>query len=238
MYPFSDEQILDSWSKNACQWSEAVRKGKIESRRLVTNDAIVEAILKRSPQSVLDVGCGEGWLVRELADKVAHVSGVDVVPGLIERAQNAGGGSFYVASYDEIARGALDGLSDLVVCNFSLLGKESVETLFKAVPSILAPNGAFIVQTLHPLVSCGNSPYQDGWREGSWDGFGPDFKDPAPWYFRTLSSWVTLFRRSGFRLLEISEPVHPKTHKPASVIFIAETTANNSSQSGADVSAE
>lgn len=120
MSPFSDEQIFDSWSKNAFQWSEAVRKGKIESRRLVTNDAIIEAVLKRSPQSALDVGCGEGWLVRELAGKVAHVSGVDVVPGLIERAQNAGGGCFYVASYDEIAKGALDGLSDVIVCNFSL----------------------------------------------------------------------------------------------------------------------
>ncbi|SCZ58497.1 class I SAM-dependent methyltransferase [Thiohalomonas denitrificans] len=238
MDPFSDEKIFDSWSKNAPQWSEVVRKGKIESRRLVTNNAIVEAILKRSPQSVLDVGCGEGWLVRELADKVAHVSGADVIPGLIERAQDAGGGSFYVASYDEIAKGALDSLSDVVVCNFSLLGKESVETLFKAVPSLLAPNGAFIVQTLHPMVSCGDSPYQDGWREGSWDGFSPDFTDPAPWYFRTLGSWVTLFLNSGFRLLEISEPIHPKTHMPASVIFIAETTPNNPLQPTADASAE
>jgi 2-polyprenyl-3-methyl-5-hydroxy-6-metoxy-1,4-benzoquinol methylase len=220
--PLSEAKIVDSWGKNAPAWTTAVREGQIESRELVTNRAIVDAILSRSPHSVLDIGCGEGWLAREIAAKGIHVVGVDVVPGLIEQAQRAGGGDFRVASYEEIAAGKLRVSVDVIVCNFALLGKASVEGVFRTAPLLLNSHGSFIVQTLHPVVACGNSPYQDGWREGSWAGFGCDFTDPAPWYFRTLASWIKLFLDSGFRLLEMREPIHPKTQKPASVLFIAE----------------
>jgi 2-polyprenyl-3-methyl-5-hydroxy-6-metoxy-1,4-benzoquinol methylase len=218
MNPHSDEKIVESWRKNSSQWSEAVRGGHIESRKLITNKAIVEAVLSHSPDSVLDIGCGEGWLIRELASRVPNLVGVDVVPDLIEQAEKAGGGRFLVASYGDIAAGAVEGSFDVVVCNFSLLGKESVETLFEAIPANLKAGGVFIVQTPHP-VAASDLPYIDGWRDGSWAGFGPDFVDPAPWYFRTLGSWVALFSDNGFQIREMHEPIHPRTHKPLSVIF-------------------
>jgi 2-polyprenyl-3-methyl-5-hydroxy-6-metoxy-1,4-benzoquinol methylase len=220
----TDASIVDSWRKNAQAWTAAVRERRIESRTLVTDRAIVDAVLSRSPRRVLDIGCGEGWLGRALAGSGVALLGIDVVPGLIARAQAAGGGEFRVASYEEAAAGALGFTVDVAVCNFSLLGRESVETVFAAVPSLLSPRGAFIIQTLHPMVACGERPYQDGWREGSWAGFSPDFTDPAPWYFRTLSNWLDLFRRNGLRLLELREPLHPRLLQPASVIFIADVT--------------
>jgi len=220
---FSDAKIVESWGKNAPSWTVAVREGQIESRKQITNQAIVDAILSRSPCSVLDIGCGEGWLARALATRNIQVVGVDVVPGLIEAAQRAGGGEFRAMSYEEIGAGKLKVSVDAVVCNFSLLGKESVEGVFRAAPSLLDSHGSFIVQTLHPVMACRDLPYRDGWREGSWAGFSTDFCDPAPWYFRTLESWIKLFVDSGFRLCEVREPLHPKTQKPASIIFIGET---------------
>jgi len=75
-----------------------VRGNQIESRALVTNQAIVDAVLSRSPSTVLDIGCGEGWLVRALSSHGIDAVGVDVVPELIEHAKQAGGGTFRVSS--------------------------------------------------------------------------------------------------------------------------------------------
>jgi 2-polyprenyl-3-methyl-5-hydroxy-6-metoxy-1,4-benzoquinol methylase len=225
MDPLSDAKILDSWKKNVAPWTTAVRSGQIESRELVTNQAIVDAVLERAPASALDIGCGEGWLSRALQAKGVNVTGVDAVPALIEQAQRAGDGRYRVASYEQIAEGALKISADVVVCNFALLGEESVETLFGAVGSLLQPGGSFIVQTLHPIAACGDYPYRDGWRAGSWSGFSPAFTDPAPWYFRTLESWISLFARRRLRLLETREPYNSKTGQPASVIFVADCGA-------------
>ena len=222
--PFRDERIVDSWRRNAAPWTAAVREKKIESRALVTNAAVIAAIRGRHPESALDIGCGEGWLVRELAATGVRATGVDVVPALIEQARLAGGGEFQVASYEAIARDELDLTADVVVANFSLLGKESVDGLFRAIPRLLNDGGAFIVQTLHPVAACGELPYVDGWREGSWAGCGSGFTDPAPWYFRTMASWMNLFTSSGFQIVEMREPLHPVTRQPASVIFIAESS--------------
>ena len=218
----SDDRIVDSWHKNASPWTDAVRRNQIESRVLVTNRAIIEAVLGRSPRTVLDIGCGEGWLVRALGERGVRATGVDVVPALIEQANVAGGGEFRVASYEQIAAGELDMTVDVIVANFSLIGKESVEAVVGRAPALLAEKGALIIQTLHPHVAGADLPYEDGWRRGSWTGFSDEFSDPAPWYFRTLESWKSLLTDSGFSRVEMREPLHPETGKPASVIFIAE----------------
>jgi 2-polyprenyl-3-methyl-5-hydroxy-6-metoxy-1,4-benzoquinol methylase len=216
-----DAKIVDSWHKNASPWTEAVRANQIESRTLVTNQAVVEAVLSRAPRTMLDIGCGEGWLVRAIAEKGVRSVGVDVVPSLVEQATRAGGGEFRVMSYEQIAAGELQLTVDVVVANFSLIGKESVEGVLGRIPDLLTNGGALIIQTLHPVVATGDLPYEDGWRHGSWTGFSNEFSDPAPWYFRTLESWKSLLVDKGFELLEMREPVHPGTGKPASVIFIA-----------------
>jgi 2-polyprenyl-3-methyl-5-hydroxy-6-metoxy-1,4-benzoquinol methylase len=220
MDELSDEKIRDSWGKNGAAWTSAIRNREIESRKLVTDRAIIETIMDHSPKSVLDVGCGEGWLARELNGRGVRVSGLDVVPDLVEEARRCGGGEFFVASYEDI----IDGLSinkvDTVVCNFSLIGKESVEGVVRAVPRLLNPPGTFIVQTPHPISACGSLPYEDGWRKGSWDGFSSQFVDPAPWYFRTVESWEHLLESAGLRVIEKREPTLPSAQKYASIIFV------------------
>jgi 2-polyprenyl-3-methyl-5-hydroxy-6-metoxy-1,4-benzoquinol methylase len=222
MNPFSDAKIVDSWHRNASAWTRAVRGHRIESRRLVTDQAVVDAVLSRSPDTAIDIGCGEGWLTRTLSAHGVRMLGIDIVPELIEQATAAGGGEFRSIPYAELAQGTLGIRADLAVCNFSLLGKESVEQVFSALPVLLEQNGSVVIQTPHPPTACGDAPYRDGWRTGSWDGFGDEFTDPAPWYFRTLESWIRLFADHGLHLREIREPLHPASGRPASVIFVAQ----------------
>ncbi len=222
--PLSDQKIVDSWHNNAAPWTDAVREKRIESRNLVTNRAIVDAVMSRSPASALDIGCGEGWLSRELSSRGVRVTGVDVVPELIERASRAGGGDFRVASHEDIGAGKLDVRVDVAVANFSMIGKESVDGVVRRAPLLLNDGGSLIVQTMHPVVAGGDEVYTDGWRTGSWDGFSDDFTDPAPWYFRTIETWVRLITESGMQLAELVEPLHPASGKPASMIIIAGST--------------
>lgn len=220
-----EAQIIRSWNSNAGPWARAIQAASIRSRQLVTDKAVVDAVLSVRPARVFDIGCGEGWLARALIARGIEVTGIDAVPELIAEAVRRGGGQFQVGDYGDIAGHKLQcGTFDAAVCNFSLLGKKSVEALLAAIADYVG-TGHLIVQTLHPVAACGEHPYRDGWRDGSWSGFGAEFSDPAPWYFRTLESWLSMLRRNGLELLECREPTAPNSSAPAAVIFICKTRA-------------
>ena len=215
-----EARISVAWHENAAPWTAAVRGQRIASRQRVTDQAIVDAVTRHAPQRVLDAGCGEGWLTRRLTALGMDVLGVDAEPELIAAASAHGGGKFRRQSYAELATGALGQAFDAVVCNFALLGRESTEALFDAAPRLLRPAGTLIVQTLHPHHTGDDLPYTDGWRAGSWAGCGDGFAAPAPWYFRTLESWLHLFVDAGLTLQALHEPLYRDTGRPASVIFV------------------
>lgn len=216
----SDKKIIDSWGKNAVPWAKAIQEKQIESRKLVTDKAIINAVSSFPCCKVLDIGCGEGWLVRELSFRGFSVTGIDAVNELVDTAVKHGYGDFHVLEYENISSKTLSNKYDIAVCNFSLLGKESVEHIFNVLPEILNDRGLFIIQTLHPHTCCGDIPYIDGWRKGSWSGFSDEFTDPAPWYYRTLESWFDLYISSGLKLSKIEEPINPQTGKAASLLVV------------------
>ncbi|NER78476.1 MAG: class I SAM-dependent methyltransferase [Leptolyngbya sp. SIO1D8] len=222
MSKYQEEEIINSWKINASPWINAIREKQIESRQLVTNQEIINTILSRSPKNVLDIGCGEGWLSHELIALSINVIGFDAIPELVEKANQTSPNRFFVSTYENFSENVPKIEFDLAVCNFSLFGDRSVEHIFKSTASVLKNNGHLIIQTLHPRQSQKNQPYKDGWHQGSWAGFDSSFTQPAPWYFRTTESWLSLFSQSGYEVIETIEPLHPKTQKPTSLIVIGQ----------------
>ncbi|TFH79489.1 MULTISPECIES: class I SAM-dependent methyltransferase [Pseudomonas] len=216
-----ESTLLQSWHHNAQAWTEAIRSGAIESRQQVTDQAILLAVMGRQPERVLDLGCGEGWLLRALAERGIEVVGVDGDATLVEAAQAAGSSPVYVASYEELVEAKVDighGY-DLICANFSLLHQDIIP-LLAAMNALLVPGGALVIQTLHPWsVAAGD--YQDGWREETFNGFKGQWQ-PMPWYFRTLSSWLNALDMAGFQLTSLREPQHPQSPVPQSLLMIAE----------------
>ena len=90
-----EEKILESWKLNATNWIEVIESNAIESRKLATNNAIVNAVVNAQPVSVLDIGCGEGWLAKELSDRGMSVTGIDAIPALIDKAREKNFGQVY-----------------------------------------------------------------------------------------------------------------------------------------------
>jgi 2-polyprenyl-3-methyl-5-hydroxy-6-metoxy-1,4-benzoquinol methylase len=215
--------LIWSWMANADAWTRAVREGRIPGRRLATDAAIVQAVAEREPGRVLDLGCGEGWLMRALAERGIPAIGLDVSLELVMAAEETGGGRYRCCSYEELVEDPTraGGPYDAIACNFSLLGADLVP-LLAALRANLAPDGALVIQTVHPWTAAGDEGYADGWRTETFDAFGGDFAEPMPWYFRTLGSWVDALAAAGFRLATLREPVHPETGQPASLLMVAE----------------
>jgi 2-polyprenyl-3-methyl-5-hydroxy-6-metoxy-1,4-benzoquinol methylase len=218
--------ILSSWQANAQNWIATIDNNEVESRFLVTNDAIITTILNYQLQKILDLGCGEGWLSRSLRDKGIEAYGTDAIKELIETAIEKDTSFYFQYSYEEIITGKhqLPSDFDAAVINFALLDEETTEKLIHYLPFLLKENGLVFIQILHPLVIAYNDDYKSGWKNGSWTGMKRDFVQPYQWYFRTTEDWVKLFIQAGFDLKEIREPVHPSTGKPLSIIFVLRAT--------------
>jgi 2-polyprenyl-3-methyl-5-hydroxy-6-metoxy-1,4-benzoquinol methylase len=216
-----EKLIVESWKANAENWMTIIKNNGIESRRLATNKAIVDAVCNAKPFSVLDIGCGEGWLAKELSGNGINITGVDIVPELIEKVRRQVPGEFIVASYEDIGTGKIhfSKLFDVIVINFALIGKESTENLLTSLPVYLKAAGKLIIQTLHPDSRKAAGDYTSGWKEGSWDGLGEQFTLPYQWYFRTLEDWLLLLGQSGFSRIKVTEVLHPLSGKQLSVIF-------------------
>jgi 2-polyprenyl-3-methyl-5-hydroxy-6-metoxy-1,4-benzoquinol methylase len=216
-----EKEIIESWEANAANWIQIVEADGIESRRLVTNRAIVEAVCANGPQTVLDIGCGEGWLAKAMADRGIMVTGIDIVPELIEKARKKAIGNFIVASYEDMAthKTNLQNKFDSIIINFALIGKASTEELLASLPFYLKENGQLIIQTLHPFSRKAIDDYVSGWKQGSWDGLGGQFVLPYQWYFRTLEDWLDLLHQSGFNRINFTEPLHPGSRCQLSILF-------------------
>ncbi len=217
------ELIQHSWEANAAAWTQVVRLRKIESRRVATDAAIVRLIQQYDAKRLLEVGCGEGWLARQLSKPGIEIVGIDGSQELIARAQELGGGEFLELSYSQaIAHPQLlRGSYDAIVCNFSLL-EEHIIPLLQVLRSQLSDGGHLFVQTIHPFASISTQPYVDGWRLELFKSFDADFSKPMPWYFRTVSSWLNVFKESGLTIVENIEPVHPETQQPLSLLLVCE----------------
>ncbi|WLG25072.1 Methyltransferase domain-containing protein [Pseudomonas sp. E141] len=217
----SESSLLQSWQHNAQSWIEAIRTGTLESRVNVTDQAILLAVLSRQPERVLDLGCGEGWLLRALVERGIEAVGVDGNATLVEAARAAGSSPVHLASYEALAQATVDiGCNyDLICANFALLHQDIIP-LLSAMNALLAPGGTLVIQTLHPWAAAAGN-YQDGWREETFAGFQGQWQ-PMPWYFRTLSSWLNALDMAGYRLAGLQEPQHPQSSAPQSLLLLAE----------------
>lgn len=223
MTPDEDGRFRRSWDDNAGHWTEAVRSGAIRSRISGTDAAIVDAIERLRPAALLDLGCGEGWLVRWLARALSRRAvGIDGSADLIRRAGAAyPGGDYRCIDYDALAAepALLGGPYDVIAANFALLSENIADLLRSLLRA--APDGTLVIQTVHPCIAVGDGRYEDGWREESFAAFGSGMWTPMPWFFRTLGSWHRILLDAGWHLRSLHEPTDPGNGRPLSLLMIS-----------------
>ncbi|MFD0861359.1 class I SAM-dependent methyltransferase [Sungkyunkwania multivorans] len=216
------KNILDSWNINASEWINTIDKQLIPSRA-VTNKVIVNTILKHNPSKLLDVGCGEGWLSRELSSRGIFTVGIDATDELVKNAKTKGNQDYYKLLYEEIIGGTMIPSSpfDAVVFNFSLYEQEKTFQLLAAIKNTLAPKGKIFIQTIHPffLISQRLS-YKSQWIHDSWKGLAGNFVDGHILYARTFCDWIEGVSKIGLSTIEILEPLDPTLGQPLSLVLV------------------
>lgn len=212
-----------SWIANAANWTQAVRDGLIPSRKAGTDAAIVAAITARRPQRLLDVGCGEGWLIRAVrAQTACDAVGIDGSADLVRDAAAVDPASRYVAlKYDAliIGRHDLGAGFDVIAFNYALF-EEDIVPLLAAARGLLAPRGAIVIQTLHPNTFVG---VEEGWHTEDFSAFQNQDWTPMPWYLRSLGSWRGSIARGGLAIVDTREPKAQPDGPPLSLLMICES---------------
>ena len=220
--------LEQAWRANAGLWIRAVRDGRIASRA-VTDAAILDAVAGRRARRLLDLGCGEGWLVRRMvAETGCAAVGIDGSADLIAAARSADpDGDYHRLAFADFvaAPETTGGPYDAVILNFALFD-EAAPDLLAAAASRLAPAGAVLLQTLHPWTAAGADDYRDGWRTESFAGIAAagEAWAPMPWYFRTLEGWTAVIRDAGLTLADLREP-RAADGAPLSLLMVAGRTA-------------
>jgi ubiquinone/menaquinone biosynthesis C-methylase UbiE len=173
-------------------------------------------------QRICDLACGQGRVARHLADRGAHVVGVDLSANLLAIArrheETSPRGIEYIHAdvqrLDSTAFGPFDG----VVCSMALMDIPDLATTVRSVAHLLRAEGWFAFSILHPCFHTSQSGELESpegvvrtisryFVEGYWRSdtrTGPPGKVGA--YHRTLSTYINTLSEAGLRLERLTEP--------------------------------
>jgi 2-polyprenyl-3-methyl-5-hydroxy-6-metoxy-1,4-benzoquinol methylase len=79
----------DSYAENANFWIKIIHERLDRYRTDLTDQAVLDAIGSVDGLSILDAGCGEGYLSRKLAQDGAQVIGIDACADLVRSAEES-----------------------------------------------------------------------------------------------------------------------------------------------------
>ena len=211
------EETRAFWNRVADDWKRQVGVEGDANRRLNSDPVLWDLAGNVRGRTVLDAGCGTGYLSAKLKDAGGRVIGVDFSPRMIEIARDADPDvDFRVdscSSLDSIP----DSSIDLVVSNYVLMDTPELEETIAAFHRVLRDGGAAVLIFSHPCFPAGqvaeaegrltywwDTPYFERHRvvEPPWGHFTSDFI----WFHRSLSDYWRAFTEAGFKVTDFEEP--------------------------------
>lgn len=129
MTSLGDTTPIDSYAENANFWVKIIRDRLDRYRSQLTDRAVLSAIGPADGLTILDAGCGEGYLSRILAQEGANTIGIDACADLQELAAEAGLPiDYHLGTVDDLP--ILDNQRDIVVCNHLVNDLQDIATPF------------------------------------------------------------------------------------------------------------
>ena len=231
-----DEQVdlsdtKEKWEETSMSWLKIYSKNDEDkgdpSREFIVDPALWGQLGEIKGLRILDAGCGNGYLSRQLAKKGAQVVGVDISKDFIEFCKKREelehlGCEFFIGSLTELS--FLESESfDLVVSNIVMVDVQDYLTAFKEINRVLKKKGRFVWSNLHPVFAGLNQifyrlPFDTPRNEErlflmidryfdsgavlmSWSKMKPIWQ-----FHRTLQEYSQALYKAGFYIRELIEP--------------------------------
>ncbi len=242
--PLAD--IRRSWDQKAADWRTQVGDHGDRNRRLNSDPVLHELLGPPKNLTILDVGCGTGYLTAQLDRAGATVRGTDLSPEMIRIARESYPGLDFRVDDCGILATVPDASLDAVLFNYVLMDTPDLDAALRTANRVLKPAGIVIAIFSHPCFPQGRAHAGQGvhityeWthsyflesqqRDPPWAHFTSEFL----WYHRPLSVYWKAFRDAGFTIEELREPcitperhalapdaktLHNAQHRPYSIAF-------------------
>ena len=226
------DPIKEQWEANAQAFSDLIGGKGTPHHQHILIPCLDDMMGNVQGKSVLDAGCGEGFLSRRYAEKGATVAGVDISERLIELCQKDAteNTSFHVGDICNLD-GFADGSFDMVMSNLVLLNvpcfAEAVQEFYR----VLRPGGSLIFSIVHPAFNfygpgtweMGEKDPRTSRKKGLFfkvDNYfiereyqrywktrqGEKFPEPISFFHRTISTYVEAIAETGFTIAQMAEP--------------------------------
>ncbi|MBD3190661.1 MAG: methyltransferase domain-containing protein [Candidatus Heimdallarchaeota archaeon] len=240
------------WEKTSHSWIQNLQNNEDKgdaSREFIIDPALWKQLGDIKGLKVLDAGCGNGYLSRQMAKKGAEVTGIDFSKHFIgfckrKEKKNPLGCKFFKGSLTDMPFFESE-MFDLVVSNVVMVDVQDYRTAFKEINRVLKPKGRFVWSNLHPVFGSFNQifyklPFDTQRNEEriavmvdryfdsgamlmSWGKLKPIWQ-----FHRTLQEYTQALNQAGFLIREIIEP-HPSLEdikeNPRTLAFDADRIA-------------
>ncbi len=179
------EELFDEWAKSGqAEKMEAGHKNSVVK--------FLDTVAFEHPFSFLDVGCGNGWVVRMIhqKDNCRLAVGIDKSSKMIVQAQkmshdaNGSNDTSMKFIHTDVESCRYSGRFDFVFSMESLYYADSVEAALKKIYRLLKPGGRFF---------CGTDFYAENKATARWTGIMN-----VRMHHYSKKEWIDLFMRAGF----------------------------------------
>jgi ubiquinone/menaquinone biosynthesis C-methylase UbiE len=225
-YP-SQKEIQKRWDKGAEIWDGGYTKYGDAYRRNIFNPALFPLLGNVKGKKILDAGCGTGYLCRLLAEKGAHVTGVDLSKKFIEICRRYEKNKPLGIEYFQADLARVPALKtsffDMIVSVYVLCDVRDHDKAVKEMARVLKPSGRFVFLIEHPCFSWSGGGWKhvpaDSNRTEDWlyykvDNYFQRRTEETQWgklprllsFYRPLSDYFHSLKKHGFVVVDLNEP--------------------------------
>jgi SAM-dependent methyltransferase len=215
----SPSKLSEEWNRVARLRADQIESGRDLSFSYVLVPCIKKLSKNANLQSVIDIGCGAGFLTNELANVSHKVTGIDISKESIalatEKHRDVSNLEFFECSVEAFAKRS-PGLFTTAVANMSLMTVIDLESTLSAVKQLLQPSGSLIFTITHPCFW----PIYSRYGSEEWFHYSEEIAIEAPFKIslepsnfitthvhRPLEFYLNTLLDTGFAVKALTEPV-------------------------------